>query len=161
MQLVWVSSMLSLWQVDPVLHARYMLKLCCLYEARAEPRELLLSPDPDALFLLYNRSLLLNCDAECKKALKYVKKSRQEQSFTGDSRQPPRGSGRGFGGGEGKGGERLYRRHLEELHAELEFMRLRVKVKLATTIPPETGKGSTATVGLGLKLYHVGFVSAL
>ena len=135
MQLVWIANTLSLWQVDPLLHGRLMLKLCCLYEARAEPREVLLSADPDALFLTYSRTLLLHCEEECSKSLEYIKRSRRGHSFAGDFRHSP-GS---RSDGEGGGGERLYRRHLEELHAEFEYMRLRLKVKLATTIPPPPG----------------------
>ncbi len=139
-QLVWISSMLSLWQLDPLLHGQYMMKLCCLYEARAEPHDYSVSTNPDSRFLLYNRSLLLKCRDECEKSLEYMKKSRQGHSFMGDYRcSSPKLCG-GVGGPGEKGGEKLYAGQLEELHAEFEYVRLRVLVKLAATIPPTWGE---------------------
>ena len=139
-QLVWISSMLSLWQMDPLLHGQYMLKLCCLYEARAEPHDYSTSANPDSRFLLYNRTLLLKCRDECEKALEYVRKSRQGHSFMGDYRCSSPRLWAGVGGPGGSGGEKLYAGQLEEMHAELECMRVRVLVKLATTIPPSWGR---------------------
>ena len=134
-QLVRIASVLDLWQVDPLLHGQLMLKLCCLYEARAEPHEIL-STDPNSLFLSYNRSLLLKCEEECEKSLKCMKNSRQEWYFTGYFRRHPLS----VTGEERRGeGESLYRKQMEELNAEFEFTLMRIKVKLATTIPPPLG----------------------
>jgi len=144
-----MASALSLWQVDPLLHGQIMLKLCCLYEARAEPQELLLT-DPNSLFLLYDRSLLLKCEKECEKSLEYVKQSRQDRYFIGYFCQRP--SSENGGDKRCEEGEGLYRKQLEELDAELEFSLMRVRVKLATTIPPLSGTWRGVPVKLSLVL---------
>ena len=151
--LVTISHRLELWRIDPLLHGELTLKLCCLYEAKAESVDLPCAsePLPEATFLRYNRSHLLECKEECARALDFIKKARQNaplgdgpkrmlrtMDHTAERKGKPeevmagdKGEEKGLGGRVRQSGLVL-----EDLHAELVYVLTRICVKLATTIPP-------------------------
>lgn len=129
-----------------------MLKLCCLYEAKADRKNTASCatvPLPEAaMFLRYSRSHLLHCKEECERALDCIKMSRDSASLGGgaDELQAMFKKKGGVGGIQGDvgpvkdGGDKDTmlggRLVLEDLHAEFVYVLTRVDVKLASTIPP-------------------------
>ena len=155
-QLVSICHKLELWRVDPLLHGDLMLKLCCLYEARAERKDQIrpIAPLPEvAMFLFYTRSHLLQCKEECERALDCIKKSRKSAALSGafDGLSGVFNKKDGVTGKKGGGGEMEKEKEvvkdggsgskmvLEDLHAEFVYVLMRVQVKLATTIPHPPG----------------------
>lgn len=121
--LVEVAHSLHLWQTDALLHGELCLKLACLYEAKADLRQdrhgskttstVMLD---EGLLLLYDRKQLLECLDELEQGLKCVQMARARVTE------------------ESKGAERDT--EIGVLHAEYMYSVTRVKVKLASTIPP-------------------------
>ena len=135
-QLVEVSQSLQLWQTDPLLHGELHLKLACLYEAKAEVRghdsrlggskpvsNITLVGGEGGFSQLYDRAQLLECLSELELGLKCVKMARAE--LMGEEARRRRRKGV-----EQEGAE------ITVLHSEYMFSITRVKVKLASTIPP-------------------------
>ena len=136
-RLVEVSQSLRLWQTDPLLHGELHLKLACLYEAKAEIKghdrlggagsnvnaatsNLSLGNESRGFFQLYDRQQLLECLSELEVGLKVVQLARAEMM------EEERGR---------KGAWQEVEK-LAVLHTEYMFTTTRVKVKLASTIPP-------------------------
>ena len=134
-RLVEVSQSLQLWQIDPLLHGELHLKLACLYEAKAEvkghdklgggskPISNVTLVDEGGFFQLYDRQRLLECLSELEQGLKCVQMARAEMMEEG-------------AGGKGRKGVGQEEEGITVLHSEYMFSIARVKVKLASTIPP-------------------------
>lgn len=105
-QLVDVFHALELWRVDPILQGELCLKLASLYEAKATLKTT--SRQLEGFVLLYDRKLLLECLAQLERDVRCVEVAR----------------------------ECMDGRNLETLHAQFLMAMTRVKVKLASTIPP-------------------------
>ena len=141
-QLVEVSQSLHLWQTDPLLHGELHLKLACLYEARAEikghnrrlggsssrPVSNITLVEEGGFFQLYDRKQLLECLCELETGLKCVQMARAEmmEEECGARR-------RRWGRRKGVEQEEA---EIVVLHSEYMFVITRVKIKLASTIPP-------------------------
>ena len=135
-QLVEVSQSLQLWQTDPLLHGELHLKLACLYEAKAEirghdrlggdskPVSNVTLVDEGGFFQLYDRKQLLECLSELELGMKCVQTARAEMM------EEECWATRGRKGVGQEGAE------IAVLHSEYMFSITRVKVKLASTIPP-------------------------
>ena len=123
-QLVEVAHSLHLWQTDPLLHGELRLKLACLYEARAElkPKRPVTKAtsavklDVD-LHQMYDRQRLLECLYELSGGVECVGRARSWRT-------------------EETTGERDGGKEMGVLHAEYMYAMTRVKIKLASTIPP-------------------------
>ena len=125
-----MSQSLQLWQTDPLLHGELHLKLGCLYEAKAEVKgqnrqggggsktmsNVTLVGEGN--FQLYDRKQLLECLSELEVGLQCVQMARAEMME--ESKK-----------GVGKEGAEI-----AVLHSEYMFSITRVKIKLASTIPP-------------------------
>ena len=125
-QLVEVAHSLELWQTDAHLHGELRLKLACLYEAKAELRNekrvsmaTSVAALEEGLTQPYDRQQLLVCLQELELGLECVERARAQ---TMEENR---------GGGEKDGGEEI-----RVLHSEYVYAITRVKVKLASTIPP-------------------------
>jgi hypothetical protein len=136
--LVEVSQSLQLWQTDPLLHGELHLKLACLYEAKAEikghdsrlggsskPVSNITLLAEGGFSQLYDRAQLLECLSELELGLKCVKMARAEMMEEAACKATRRRKGV-----EQEGAE------ITVLHSEYMFSITRVKVKLASTIPP-------------------------
>ena len=97
--------------MDPLLHGELCLKLASLYEARAQLRAS--SHLMQGFTLLYDRSLLLECLSELERDVRCVEEARSQQSL-----------------------DEKITTDLESLHAQFLVALTRLRVKLATTIPP-------------------------
>ena len=119
-QLVQVFHILEVWCIDPLLHGELTLKLSCLKEAKAELGHSRRMSRIDTLevsqFLLHDRSQLLQCLSELLLGLKCVQCAREDEYIDKS------------GAGEVS--------DLEMLHVEFVHAITRVKLKLASTIPP-------------------------
>ena len=133
-----MSQSLQLWQTDPLLHGELHLKLACLYEAKAEVRghdsrlggskpvsNIMLVGGEGGFSQFYDRAQLLKCLSELELGVKCVKMARAEMMGEEACR-----AGRRRKGVEQEGAE------ITVLHSEYMFSITRVKVKLASTIPP-------------------------
>ena len=121
-QLVEIAHSLQLWQTDALLHGELHLKLAFLYEARAELRPVtkatsVVDLDDGRHHQIYDRQRLLECLCELKAGLECVGAARSREM---EETRRERDGGKEMG----------------VLHAEYMFAMTRVKVKLATTIPP-------------------------
>ena len=130
-QLVEVFHSLEVWRVDPFLLGELCIKLGCLHEAKAQLKHpnsmsctLVKLPTEDESFILeFDRSQLLVCLAELERGLKCVELAKEDNTL--DARPRSR---------EGEGREVIT--ELDVLHAELVYAITRVRLKLASTIPP-------------------------
>ena len=126
-QLVEVSQSLQLWRTDPLLHGELHLKLACLYEAKAEVKgrdrlgggSKAVSNNTlvgEGFSQLYDRKQLLEWLNELEIGLQCVQMARAQMMDEGS---------------------RLKKEaEIIVLHSEYMFSIMRVKVKLASTIPP-------------------------
>ncbi len=106
-QLVDVFHALELWRVDPVLQGELCLKLASLYEAKATLK--IPFRQLKGFVLLYDRKLLLECLAQLERDVNCVEVARECVEEGGN---------------------------LGTLHTQFLMAITRVKVKLASTIPP-------------------------
>lgn len=123
-QLVEVADSLQLWQTDAFLHGELHLKLACLYEAKAERWKRRFTAKPSSTMSLeeglvsplYDRQQLLECLKELELGLECVQRARaqvveeRKRAETGEE--------------------------IRVLHSEYVYAITRLKVKLASTIPP-------------------------
>lgn len=128
-QLVEVFHSLEFWRVDPLLLGELCIKLGCLHEAKAQlkhPNSLSctlvkLATDDESFVLEFDRSQLLVCLAELERGLKCIELAKEDSALDVRPREEKR---------------REVVTELNVLHAELVYAVTRVRLKLASTIPP-------------------------